>query len=82
MLLRPDDLVILVSLARDQHDVAGLRVADDPLDRCTAIASAGPGDVVLIAGKGHEDYQERNGVREHFSDVEVARSALGARRDA
>nr|MDE6644263.1 UDP-N-acetylmuramoyl-L-alanyl-D-glutamate--2,6-diaminopimelate ligase [Muribaculaceae bacterium] len=30
-----------------------------------------PGDVLLIAGKGHEDYQEINGVRHHFDDSEV-----------
>lgn len=34
------------------------------------------GDVVLIAGKGHEDYQEVNGVRAHFSDFEVAAEVL------
>jgi len=43
-----------------------------------AIAAAGPGDVVLIAGKGHEDYQEKNGVRHHFSDARVAAAALAA----
>ncbi len=48
----------------------------------TAVAEAKPGDVVLIAGKGHEDYQERDGVREHFSDAEVAREALAARSAA
>ncbi|GGP25658.1 UDP-N-acetylmuramoyl-L-alanyl-D-glutamate--2,6-diaminopimelate ligase [Silvimonas amylolytica] len=37
---------------------------------------AGPDDVVLIAGKGHETYQEINGVRHHFDDVEEARAAL------
>lgn len=37
----------------------------------TAAALAGPGDVVLIAGKGHEDYQEVNGVKHHFDDREV-----------
>jgi UDP-N-acetylmuramyl tripeptide synthase len=42
----------------------------------TAIASAHGGDVVLVAGKGHEDYQETKGVRTHFSDAEVAASAL------
>ena len=41
-----------------------------------AIASAHGGDVVLIAGKGHEDYQESKGVRTHFSDAEVASAAL------
>ena len=29
------------------------------------------GDVVLVAGKGHEDYQEVNGVKHHFDDKEV-----------
>ena len=42
----------------------------------TAIAAAHGGDVVLVAGKGHEDYQETKGVRTHFSDAEVAASAL------
>ncbi|MCW5632997.1 MAG: UDP-N-acetylmuramoyl-L-alanyl-D-glutamate--2,6-diaminopimelate ligase, partial [Rubrivivax sp.] len=47
----------------------------------TAVAGAAPGDVVLLAGKGHEDYQEIAGVRRPFSDVDEARAAL-ARRDA
>ena len=42
-----------------------------------AIRSARPNDVVLIAGKGHEDYQEIKGVKLPFSDVEVATRALG-----
>ena len=41
-----------------------------------AIAQAGSRDIVLIAGKGHEDYQEVNGVRRPFSDVGEARAAL------
>jgi UDP-N-acetylmuramoyl-L-alanyl-D-glutamate--2,6-diaminopimelate ligase len=41
-----------------------------------AIAQAGARDIVLIAGKGHEDYQEVNGVRRPFSDVGEARAAL------
>ncbi len=47
-----------------------------------AIAEAGPDDVVLIAGKGHEDYQEIGGQRLPFSDAAVARQALNARRSA
>ena len=47
------------------------------LDRAAAVraavAGARGGDVVLIAGKGHEDYQERDGVRQHFSDAESRR---------
>lgn len=42
------------------------------------IASAGADDVVLLAGKGHEDYQEIDGVRHPFSDLEQAAEALAA----
>lgn len=45
----------------------------------TALREAGPNDVVLIAGKGHEAYQEVAGVKHPFSDVEVARGVLAAR---
>jgi len=38
-----------------------------------AIMMAGKGDVVLVAGKGHENYQEINGVKHHFDDREVVR---------
>ena len=37
----------------------------------TAFAIAQDGDVVLVAGKGHEKYQEINGVRHHFDDKEI-----------
>ena len=51
-------------------------------DRAAAIAraigEAGPNDIVLVAGKGHEPYQEINGVQYPFDDTEVARSRLGA----
>jgi UDP-N-acetylmuramoyl-L-alanyl-D-glutamate--2,6-diaminopimelate ligase len=42
----------------------------------TAIMLAEPGDVVLVAGKGHEDYQEIEGVKHHFDDHEVVREAI------
>lgn len=41
-----------------------------------AITLAQPGDAVLVAGKGHEDYQEIMGVRHAFSDQEVAKASL------
>lgn len=43
-----------------------------------AIAGAGERDVVLLAGKGHETYQEREGRRMPWSDLDQARSALAA----
>ena len=45
-----------------------------------AVRDAGAGDVVLIAGKGHEKYQEIAGRRFPFDDIEVAREALETRR--
>ena len=59
---------------------AGLDVLDSAKSLCildreeaikTACALAGPEDVVLVAGKGHEPYQEVKGVRHHFDDREV-----------
>ena len=44
-----------------------------------ALASAGPVDVVLVAGKGHEPYQEIAGVRHAFDDTAVARDLLRRR---
>ena len=41
-----------------------------------AIHAAKPGSVVLVAGKGHETYQEIKGVRHHFDDREEVRAAL------
>jgi UDP-N-acetylmuramoyl-L-alanyl-D-glutamate--2,6-diaminopimelate ligase len=42
-----------------------------------AISLAKPGDTVLIAGKGHESYQEQAGEKKPFDDIEEARKALG-----
>ena len=43
----------------------------------TAAALARPGDVILVAGKGHEDYQIIGSERHHFDDREEVRAALG-----
>lgn len=54
-------------------------------DRARAIADAvemaNAGDVVLIAGKGHENYQEIKGERHHFDDVEEASKALARKKE-
>jgi UDP-N-acetylmuramoyl-L-alanyl-D-glutamate--2,6-diaminopimelate ligase len=43
----------------------------------TAVLLAQPGDIILIAGKGHENYQEVNGVKHHFDDVEEVKKCFG-----
>ena len=65
-------------LAEAQAGAAPLVVADRREAIFAAIAAAAAGDVVLIAGKGHEDYQERAGQRVPFSDAAVAAEALRA----
>lgn len=92
---KDSDFVILTSdnprtedpLAIINDAVVGARRFDTPLlvepDRekaiFAAIHEARPGDVVLITGKGHEDYQILGDRKIHFSDQEVARRALLAR---
>jgi len=77
---RPEDIVAEI--------VAGAPggALEVELDRATAIAraieSAGEGDVVVIAGKGHEQGQEVDGVKHPFDDREVARDALRRARAA
>ena len=44
-----------------------------------ALAGTNSGDVVLVAGKGHEAYQEVAGVRTPFDDLSVAKELLEAR---
>ena len=70
------------------HMLAGLQNATKTtviVDRAQAIAQtvqhARVQDVVLVAGKGHEDYQEISGIKHPFSDVSQAREALAQRAE-
>jgi UDP-N-acetylmuramoyl-L-alanyl-D-glutamate--2,6-diaminopimelate ligase len=71
---------IAAGLGKDGHDKADL-VADRREAIARAIEQAREGDVVLIAGKGHETYQLARGKRTHFDDREVAAECI-ARREA
>ncbi|MEI6048791.1 MAG: UDP-N-acetylmuramoyl-L-alanyl-D-glutamate--2,6-diaminopimelate ligase [Bacteroidota bacterium] len=53
-----------------------LRISDRREAIKTAVMLANPGDVILIAGKGHETYQEVMGVKHHFDDREELKNAL------
>ncbi len=74
-----DPLAIIDEIATGIPAALARRESDRALAIRQAIAAAAPGDCVLIAGKGHEDYQETAGVRVPFSDALVAREALAAR---
>lgn len=56
-----------------------LRITDRREAIRTAVMMANPGDVILVAGKGHEPYQEINGVKHHFDDREEIRKAFSQR---
>ena len=63
--LKPANVIV-----RDPSDAAAI---------AAAVAHAAGNDVILVAGKGHEDYQEIQGVRRPFSDMEQAQTALSLR---
>ena len=73
-----DPAAILMAIRRG---VSGDCIAEPDRETAiaSAIASAAAADVVLIAGKGHEQYQEIAGLRLPFSDAAVAEAALGRR---
>ena len=53
-------------------------IADRREAIATAVSGASRGDVILIAGKGHEDYQEIRGIKHHFDDAEIVRGLFAA----
>ncbi|MCH5230200.1 MAG: UDP-N-acetylmuramoyl-L-alanyl-D-glutamate--2,6-diaminopimelate ligase [Muribaculaceae bacterium] len=73
----PDEIIrdMEAGLSREE-----LRRTEKITDRKTAIRRAveiaTPGTVILVAGKGHEPYQEIKGVRNHFDDAEEVRAAF------
>ena len=57
-----------------------VRITDRRQAIRTACMMAQEGDIVLVAGKGHEKYQEVNGVRSHFDDVEELQKELSVKK--
>ena len=78
-----DPAAIVAEIAAGAVAAAGAAVPRRIVDRreaiAAAIAEADARDVVLLAGKGHEDYQEVRGVRLPFSDAAEALAALARR---
>ena len=58
-------------LADEEQKKKTLSIIDRKEAIRTACALAQKGDVIVVAGKGHENYQEINGVKHHFDDKEV-----------
>lgn len=67
----PDDILADMQAGLDAEAMKHtLAITDRRQAIRTAVRLAMPGDVILIAGKGHEDYQEIEGVKHHFDDRE------------
>jgi UDP-N-acetylmuramyl tripeptide synthase len=75
---KPENIISQILLGLS-HDRCVQVQADRAMAIDESIASAAASDVVLIAGKGHEDYQEIRGAKLPFSDRERAQAALAAR---
>ena len=76
---RSEDPLAIIAAIRRGAGPAAEAEADRRRAIEQAVAGAAPGDVILVAGKGHESTQEIRGKREPFSDEAVARAALAAR---
>ena len=74
----PQDIINDMLAGLDSEDMQKtLSIVDRREAIRTACMMAQSGDVILIAGKGHEDYQIVKGVKHHFDDHEVVREAFG-----
>lgn len=77
---RTEDPNTIIEEMRVGVDPTSKRKVNAITDRREAIrmacVMANAGDIVLVAGKGHENYQEINGVRNHFDDMEILQETL------
>ena len=75
---RPEDIIADMLAGLDEAArTKTLAITDRREAIRTAAALAQAGDVILVAGKGHEPYQEIEGVKHHFDDHEEVRAAFG-----
>lgn len=74
----PQDIINDMLAGLDQEQMKKVVAITDRKEAIRAACMmAKPGDVVLVAGKGHENYQEIKGVKHHFDDHEVIRDIFG-----
>lgn len=76
---RPEAIIAQILLGAPHNPLLSVQV-DRALAIAQTIAQAAPQDVILVAGKGHEDYQDIAGVKHAFSDRDHTQAALAARR--
>ena len=73
----PDIIIKEMKMGLDPVELAKILSISDRAEAIkTACTLAQPGDIVLVAGKGHEKYQEINGVKHPFDDVEILENSF------
>lgn len=72
----PEDEIFADIMAGFTNRAVAKLVRDRSLAISQAVLEARPNDVILVAGKGHEDYQDEKGQKKYFSDKEQALAAL------
>lgn len=73
----PEDILKdMIDGLTEEEKATALSIVDRREAIKTACALAQEGDVILIAGKGHEDYQEIKGIKHHFDDLEEVQKAF------
>lgn len=76
----PEDIIADMRAGLNREELERTQCITDRREAIReAVKRAKPGTVVLVAGKGHETYQEVNGVRHHFDDREEVKSAFEER---
>ena len=77
----PEDIINdMVAGLNNEEKQRTLCITDRSQAIKTAALLAKKGDVILIAGKGHEDYQDVKGVKHHFDDREIVREIFGTQQ--
>jgi UDP-N-acetylmuramoyl-L-alanyl-D-glutamate--2,6-diaminopimelate ligase len=78
----PDDIIRdMAEGLEETNNKKSLKITDRKEAIRTACLLAQTGDVILIAGKGHEDYQDVKGVKHHFDDREIVQEIFNIKHD-
>ena len=73
---KPEDIIEDMYKGVEAKKMHVLKITDRKEAIKTAVILSKSGDIILIAGKGHENYQEVNGIRSHFDDKEIVEEFL------
>lgn len=77
----PDDIVRAVEPGVQKSGTPYVAITNRKEAIEYALSILEPDDILVIAGKGHENYQEINGVKHHFDDREIVETILGKRKE-